>query len=118
MPDAWANDAARRAKAGVPETVTFKTKPQIALDQIKWACEAGLPKGVALIDAGYGVEAKFRTGISALDLRYVAGIKSTTNVWAPGTDALPPPVYRGRGRHAVRPVRDVRISPSALSNSR
>jgi SRSO17 transposase len=106
LPEAWANDSERRDKAGVPETVTFKTKPQIALDQIKWACGAGLPRGVVLIDAGYGVEAKFRTGISALDLRYVAGIKSTTNVWAPGTHALPPPVYCGRGRRAVRPVHD------------
>ena len=68
-----------------------------------------------MIDAGYGVEAKFRTGISALDLRYVAGIKSTTTVWAPGTAALPPPAYSGRRvedapparrRRAVRPVHD------------
>ncbi len=111
LPDAWANDAARREKAGVPEAVTFKTKPQIALDQIKWACEAGLPRGVVLIDAGYGCEAKFRTGISALDLRYVAGIKSTTNVWARGTAALPPRAYSGRGRRGVRPVRDEAHKP-------
>ena len=114
LPDAWVNDADRRTKAGVPETVTFKTKPQIALDQIKWACAAGLPRGVVLIDAGYGVEAKFRTGISAFDLRYVAGIKSTTNVWAPGTHALPPPVYSGRGRRAVRPVRDDANKPVSV----
>src|SRR3990170_1251028 len=98
LPQAWANDAERRDKAGVPETVTFKTKPQIALDQIKWACDCGLPRGVVLIDAGYGAEAKFRTGITGLNLRYVAGIKSTTNVLAPGTSALPPPAYCGRGR--------------------
>ena len=67
LPEAWANDAARREKAGVPPDVTFKTKPQIALDQIKWACDADLPRGVVLIDAGYGVEAKFRAGITDLD---------------------------------------------------
>jgi SRSO17 transposase len=111
LPDAWANDAARREKVGVPEAVTFKTKPQIALDQIKWACGAGLPRGVVLIDAGYGVEAKFRTGISALDLRYVAGIKSTTNVWAPGTAALPPQAYSGRGRRPARPRHDATNKP-------
>lgn len=106
LPETWANDDERRDKAGVPKTVAFKTKPQIALDQIKWACETGLPRGVVLIDAGYGAEAKFRTGISNLNLRYVAGIKSTTNVWAPGTSALPPPAYSGRGRRPVRPLRD------------
>ena len=111
LPEAWANDAARRGKAGVPADVTFKTKPQIALDQIKWACETGLPRGVVLADAGYGVEAKFRSGIAALGLRYVAGIKSTTTVWAPGTAALAPPAYSGRGRRPVRPVRDDENKP-------
>ena len=111
LPDVWAKDAERRGKVGVPESVTFQTKPQIALDQIKWACDAGLPRGVVLVDAGYGVDAKFRTGISTLDLRYVAGIKSTTTVWAPGTQALPPPAYSGRGRRAVRPVHDAANKP-------
>jgi DDE superfamily endonuclease len=39
LPKAWAEDADRRAKAGVPEDIAFKTKPEIALDQlpILWA---------------------------------------------------------------------------------
>src|SRR3981189_2492349 len=28
---------------GVPDEISFKTKPEIALAQIRWACEAGLP---------------------------------------------------------------------------
>jgi len=44
LPNAWAEDDDRRAKAGVPEEITFKTKPQIALEQIRWACEVGLPQ--------------------------------------------------------------------------
>ena len=106
LPEDWANDAARRGKARVPDDVTFKTKPQIALEQIEWACETGLPRGVVLADAGYGVEAKFRSAISKLGLRYVAGVKSTTTVWAPGSSSLPPPPYSGRGRRPVRPVHD------------
>src|ERR1700732_934545 len=35
LPLDWANDPNRRTKAGVPGTITFQTKPQIALDQIK-----------------------------------------------------------------------------------
>lgn len=114
LPEAWANDAGRRDKAGVPANLTFKTKPQIALDQIKWACAEGLPRGVVLADAGYGVEAKFRTGISALGLRYVAGVKSTTTVWAPGTSSRPPPPYSGRGRRPVRPVHDAANKPVSV----
>ena len=42
----------------------FKTKPEIALDQIHAACQAGLPRGVVLMDAGYGANTQLRTDIS------------------------------------------------------
>ena len=115
LPKVWADDQARRDKVGVPEDITFKTKPQIALDQLKWACETNLPRGVILADAGYGVDAAFRSGITDLGLTYVAGIKSTTTVWAPGTAALaPPPKKSARGRPAVRPVHDGANKPVSV----
>ena len=61
LPEGWANDRARRAKAGVPEDVVFRTKPEIALDQIRTAPSAGVPRGVVLADAGYGID----TAVSA-----------------------------------------------------
>ena len=85
LPESWAKDLERRAKAGVPEDVAFKTKPQIALDQIERACAAGLPRGDVIADAGYGAEAKLRVRITELGLRYVVGVKSTNTVWAPDT---------------------------------
>jgi SRSO17 transposase len=85
LPKEWAKDRGRRRKTGVPKEITFKTKPQIALEQLKWACEAGLPRGVALFDPGYGNDAKFRTGVSALGLTYVAGVQSNILVFPPGT---------------------------------
>ena len=89
LPQDWAEDRERRRKAGVPEEVVFKTKPEIALEQLRWAHQAGLPRGVALLDAGYGNNTALRDGITALDLPYAAGICSTTTVWAPGTAPLP-----------------------------
>jgi SRSO17 transposase len=49
----WAVDHERRRKAGVPDEIDFKTKPEIALEQIKAALKAGLSRGVVLMDAGY-----------------------------------------------------------------
>jgi SRSO17 transposase len=82
---AWAEDDVRRRKAGVPEEITFKTKPEIALEQIRWACEVGLPGNMVLLDAGYGHDSKLRRGITEFGKRYVAGIQPQTLVWAPRT---------------------------------
>src|ERR1700680_1116306 len=82
LPEQWAQDRNRRRKAGVPEAVSFKTKPQIAFDQIREACEAGLPRGVVLMDAGYGANTDLRTDIATLGLTYVAGVLPNTSVWA------------------------------------
>ena len=69
LPETWANDAERRAKAGVPEDVVFRTKPEIALDEIQAALAAGVPTGVVLADAGYGIDTAFRNGVGdGLDL--------------------------------------------------
>jgi SRSO17 transposase len=85
LPKEWIKDKARRAKAGVPRDIVFKTKPEIALEQIRWACEAGLPRGVALMDAAYGVDSRLRTGMTALGVTYVVGIQPKILVWPPGT---------------------------------
>ena len=83
LPKEWIKDKARRAKTGVPRDIVFKTKPEIALEQIRWACEAGLPRGVALMDAAYGTDSRLRTGMTALGLSYVAGIQPKILVWPP-----------------------------------
>src|SRR5674536_104445 len=81
LPQDWAEDRNRRRKAGVPEEISFKTKPEIALDQLRWACEVGLARGVVLMDAGYGAETDLRTNITTLGLSYVAGTRPNTTVW-------------------------------------
>src|SRR5919202_163921 len=89
LPEAWADDPARRAMAGVPEEVGFRTKPAIALDQIGQALADGVPPGVVVTDAGYGNDTGFRDGVTALGLAYVAGILGTTGLWPPGAGRLP-----------------------------
>ena len=103
LPKDWAEDQNRRHKAGVPEEIGFKTKPQIALEHIRWACEMDLPGDLVLLDAGYGHDAKLRTGITELEKVYVAGIQPQTLVWAPGT------------RHSGAPKKGRRDAPDAVS---
>jgi SRSO17 transposase len=85
LPEAWSKDRARRKKTGVPKDVKFKTKPEIALEQIRWACEAGLPRGVALMDTAYGNDSRLRAGTTELGVTYAVGIQPNTLMWRSGT---------------------------------
>ena len=117
LPRAWAVDADRRAKTHVPEDIEFKTKPEIALDQIRAALASGLPRGVVLMDAGYGVNSELRAAIGDLGLLYVAGVLSSTSVWPPGVEPLPPKPYtRGLGRPTKRLRRDEEHQPVSVKD--
>ena len=98
LPKDWAQDEDRRRRAGVPENIAFRTKPEIALEQITKAHEDGIPPGVVLMDAGYGVNTALRDGIAALGLSYVAGILPQTSVWQEGKGPLQPKSSSGKGR--------------------
>ena len=106
LPETWANDAKRRAKAHVPEDVKFETKPQIALSQIEAALTAGVARGVVLADAGYGVDGAFRARLTALGLNYAVGVQPTLSVWPPGEAPLPAKPWSGKGRPPSRVRRD------------
>jgi SRSO17 transposase len=114
LPQDWADDPVRRQKAGVPEEILFQTKPEIALDQIRAALAADLPRGIVLMDAGYGNDTQLRTGVSALGLSYVAGIQANTSVWAHGTAPRPPKAWSGRGRPPKLIRRDAEHRPVSV----
>jgi SRSO17 transposase len=114
LPGEWAADNKRRRKTGVPKEISFKTKPEIALEQIEAACKAGLPRGVVLMDAGYGCNTDLRTSISALVLTYVAGILPNTTVWTSDTGPLPPKKWSGRGRPPKRLRRNRKHQPISV----
>ena len=116
LPETWANDAARRKKTHVPKDIRFKTKPQIALDQIRAAHAEGVAPGIVLADAGYGANSDFRAGVSALNLPYVVGIQSTPSVWPPGQAPLPPKPWSGRGRRPCNVQRDDEHKPVSVKD--
>src|ERR1700722_14865231 len=84
LPREWTEDRERCKKAGIPGNIRFKTKPQIAYEQILAACNAGLPRGDVLMDAGYGKDTGLRTRLTELGLTYVAGILPQTRLWSEG----------------------------------
>ena len=116
LPADWANDRERRAAAGVPEEVEFRTKPEIALVQISAAAAEGVPRGVVVADAAYGNETKFRDALTELGLQYGVGVGPATTVWLEGTGPLPPPAYSGMGRPPRLLRRDAAHQPVSVTD--
>jgi SRSO17 transposase len=88
-PESWANDSARRREARIPEDVTFKTKPQLAIQMIRRAVEDGLPKGLLLADAAYGTSGEFRAQIRSLGLHYAVGVEPQTTIFLLDNEGRP-----------------------------
>ena len=88
LPQDWAKDAERRSKVGVPADISFKTKPEIALDQIRQAYQACLPHGVVLMDPPMAMTQSCAADLG-VGLSYAAGIQSNTLVWPPGAGPKP-----------------------------
>src|SRR4051794_16675391 len=113
LPEAWASDPARRALAGVPGEVEFRTKPAIALERIGQSLAAGVPTGVGVPDAGSANDPDFCGGGTALGLAHGAGIRDTTGLWPPGAGPLPAASWSGRGRPPKRLRRGPKHQPLA-----
>ena len=76
LPEAWASDAARRAKAQVPADIAFATKPEIARDLIAAALDAGVPCAWVLADALYGSDTRLRRMLEKRGQPYVLAVRS------------------------------------------
>jgi len=105
LPESWTSDPERLARAGVPDDRrTYITKPEIALAEIDRVRAAGVRFGCVLADAGYGLSAPFRQGLSERGLHWAVGIPKHQKVY-PVDVAMVFPVA-GRGRPRQRHIPD------------
>jgi SRSO17 transposase len=74
LPAAWVQDRDRCAAAGVLQSVTFATKPRLALDMVRDAVAAGVPARWVTADEVYGNDSTFRAAVAALGLGYVLAV--------------------------------------------
>jgi len=114
LPELWAKDPKRRAAAGIPKTVGFQTKWQMALDMIDGVRADELPPAPVLADAGYGNVTTFRDALTERLIPYVVGIGSETTVWPPGMEPLPPKHRSGKGRPPSRIRRSSTRQPAVV----
>jgi SRSO17 transposase len=105
LPREWADDRGRRAEAGVPEAVPFRTKPQLALERLERARDAGVPARWVVGDSVYGSDGKLRRALEARDQAYALAVKSSEmpTTWPP---------YAPPGQVTVAAVREA-LAPEA-----
>ena len=97
LPEQWVNDLGRRKEAGIPAEITFRTKPDLALDLIDEVKEWGLQGRLVLADSAYGDIFEFRQGLRSRELDYVVQVSGDLMAWIkdPHPAHLP---TKGRGK--------------------
>jgi SRSO17 transposase len=99
LPREWAKDKQRRARAGVPKGVRFRTRQELALQLLD---EHGphLPHAWVTGDDEMGRSSWFRSQLRQRDEHYLLAVPCNTSV---RDLASPAPPYHGRGRQAAVP---------------
>jgi len=95
LPEQWINDPVRRKEAGIPEEITFKTKPELALDLIDEVKGWGLKPRLVLADSGYGDVFEFRQGLRSRGSDYVVQVSGDLMAWTEDPHPPEPPMKRG-----------------------
>ena len=81
IPQEWIDDSPRLEKARVPKTLTFRTKPQMALEMIQEAAVAGVPYGWVTGDCVYGDYTEIRAWLEESRKSYVMSVSGKAYVW-------------------------------------
>jgi len=104
LPENWTSDAARLKRTGVPvEYRAARTKPEIALAEIDRLIAAGVRFGCVLADAGYGLSAPFRQGLTTRGVAWAVGIPRHLKVYPVAVKLIWPVANRGRPRKRYIP---------------
>src|ERR1700730_16601895 len=99
LPKEWAKDRARRDEAGVPRTIKFRTRHELALEMLE-ECGGRLPHAWVAGDDEMGRPSSFRLELGTSGHRYLLAVPSNTLIR--DIDA-PPPAYSGQGRYPKSP---------------
>jgi len=111
LPQEWFEAASRERweRCGVPDAVSFRTKPQLAWEMIEVVVESEvLPIAWVTCDEGFGNNPEFLGNLEGAELRYLAEVPVSTLVWLECPETEVPP-SKGRGRPPSRR----RLAPGA-----
>jgi SRSO17 transposase len=103
LPEEWAQDRPRREEAGVPASVVFRTKPELALEMVQQAVGRRVPFRWVTADSVYGDSPSFVQGIRGLGKWYVVDTSADARVWLTKPTVIPAGTKGARGRATTQP---------------
>jgi SRSO17 transposase len=105
LPETWAADRDRCKEAGIPDTMIYRPKWQIALELYDRAIGNGLHFDWLTFDEGYGSKPEFLRELATRKQRYVAEVPRSFRGWLERPRVITRPFHRngrGRGRKVPR----------------
>jgi SRSO17 transposase len=102
LPEEWCTDSERRARAKIPESVVFKTKPELGVELVERAAGWGLLAVPVLGDQAYGDNTGLRDRLHGTGSEYVLAVGGQTKVFAPETVFAVPDRTEATGRPKSR----------------
>lgn len=115
LPESWAGDEQRRQRAGVPEAIEFRTKPQLAAEMVRQARGDGLPIDWLTADSVYGGNFDFRQVLIDESIQFVMAVDCDTRVYEQRPLTLVSSAANGSGRRRRRRIRGKRSRVDELS---
>ena len=109
LPREWAENWERRTEAGVPEAVTFQTKPQLARMMLERVIEVGVPASWGTGDEVYGGDQRLRVWLEQQGIPHVLAVRSNEPLWV-ATDRGPAQIAAAQLAAQVNPEEGVRLS--------
>ena len=91
LPREWIDDPARRQKAGVPASVTYRPKNALALELVEEALARGLPVAPVLADSDYGDDYSWRAALRQRQVSYGVAVQARAKAWTIAPVGSPPP---------------------------
>lgn len=103
LPREWTDDPKRCRSAGVPvNEIRYRTKPELALEILRYQKRSGTRFHWAVADGLYGHDGAFRKGTDALGILYMYDIHNDDGVYLECPEIKVPGRSSDRGRTPVR----------------
>lgn len=115
LPESWSEDRERCREAGIPDTMFYRPKTEIALELHERAVKNGIHFEWLTFDEWYGVKPAFLQALDARDQKFVGEVHKDFVAWTKPPRLTERPFRRGKRGRSRRTPRLVAGSPKPMT---